>query len=438
MLSQTPTYNLMVVLKETGLKADVLRAWERRYDLPHPQRSPGGHRLYSEYDIAVVKWLKNRQAEGVSISRAVSQWKELVAAGRDPLAESPVAKTTASPAFPAVAGTSLELLRQRWVEGCLAYDSLQADSALYQAFALYPVENVCDAILRQGLKDIGEQWYLGQVSPQQEHFASNMAVRRIHTLLHAASQPTRSETILVGCPPGERHTFPALLLCLFLQRRGFKVVYLGADIPCRQMEDAIRSIRPSLVVLSAQQLVTAASLAAMAHALREQNIPLAYGGLVFNRLPELRERIAAVFLGQSLEEAPEKIETLLQEPASFPHPIVSENPYRAQAMLFQQARPLIEHSLSETLQEKRLEVEPLESVNAFIGDGLAAALALGDPTFLESDLDWAAGLITNREKGNLLLPYLAAYSHCIAIEMGQTSITGWMDQYVSRNQATRK
>ena len=45
MISQSPAYNLMVVLKETGLKADVLRAWERRYQLPSPQRTPGGHRL---------------------------------------------------------------------------------------------------------------------------------------------------------------------------------------------------------------------------------------------------------------------------------------------------------------------------------------------------------------------------------------------------------
>ena len=85
-ISQAPIYNLKAVLKETNLKPDVLRAWERRYELPAPQRTAGGHRLYSAYDIETVKWLRARQAEGLSISRAVDLWRDMVAAGRDPLA----------------------------------------------------------------------------------------------------------------------------------------------------------------------------------------------------------------------------------------------------------------------------------------------------------------------------------------------------------------
>jgi DNA-binding transcriptional MerR regulator len=57
---QTPTFNLKAVLKETGLKPDTLRAWERRYGLPQPERSPGGHRLYSQRDIDIIKWLMTR------------------------------------------------------------------------------------------------------------------------------------------------------------------------------------------------------------------------------------------------------------------------------------------------------------------------------------------------------------------------------------------
>ena len=80
-LNRNPIYNLSAVLRETGLTADVLRAWERRYELPKPQRTPGGHRLYSDYDVATIKWLQSRQTEGLSISRAVELWKEIVARG---------------------------------------------------------------------------------------------------------------------------------------------------------------------------------------------------------------------------------------------------------------------------------------------------------------------------------------------------------------------
>src|SRR4030042_2381409 len=106
MINNNPVYNLRVVLKETGLKADVLRAWERRYDLPHPQRTAGRQRLYSDYDIATIKWLKTKQAEGLSISRAVQLWKDSIAAGREPLQD--VAEMRASPSLSLPDGRSIE------------------------------------------------------------------------------------------------------------------------------------------------------------------------------------------------------------------------------------------------------------------------------------------------------------------------------------------
>ena len=79
-----PTYNLKAVVRETGLKPDTLRAWERRYGMPDPDRTGGGHRLYSQRDINTLKWLLARQHEGMSISRAVGLWRNLQEEGRDP------------------------------------------------------------------------------------------------------------------------------------------------------------------------------------------------------------------------------------------------------------------------------------------------------------------------------------------------------------------
>ncbi len=70
-------------MQETGLKPDTLRAWERRYGIPEPDRSGGGHRLYSQHDINTLKWLLARQEEGLSISRAVALWHSLMDEGRD-------------------------------------------------------------------------------------------------------------------------------------------------------------------------------------------------------------------------------------------------------------------------------------------------------------------------------------------------------------------
>src|SRR5687768_5866252 len=69
--STRPVFNTKAVARETGVPADTFRAWERRYGVPHPQRTDGGHRLYSDRDIAIIRWLRDRTAEGMNISQAV-------------------------------------------------------------------------------------------------------------------------------------------------------------------------------------------------------------------------------------------------------------------------------------------------------------------------------------------------------------------------------
>ena len=209
MLSRSPAFNLKAVLHETGLAADTLRAWERRYGLPVPQRTAGGHRLYSQYDIETIKWLIARQAEGLSISRAVDLWNEMTASGSDPLAglapSSLAMLTISSPTVPA--DTTLDAIRAEWITACLNFSETQAEQALNRAFSMFPVEAVCIEVLQKGMSEMGSRWYQNQASVQQEHFASGLAMRRLDALLSASPTPTRNLTVLIGCPPNEWHTF---------------------------------------------------------------------------------------------------------------------------------------------------------------------------------------------------------------------------------------
>lgn len=79
----------------------------------------------------------------------------------------------------------VDLLKSNWLAACLAFDSLRAEDLINQAFALYPVETVCFEILQKAIGEIGQLWYEGKASVQQEHFATALAVRRIETLISA-------------------------------------------------------------------------------------------------------------------------------------------------------------------------------------------------------------------------------------------------------------
>lgn len=435
--NQSPAYNLKAVLKETGLKADVLRAWERRYELPQPQRTPGGHRLYSEYDIETIKWLRARQAEGLSISRAVELWKEMRDAGSDPLETSTPARSYPTPERLPIADTRIETLRNSWLQATLAFDSLQADEILNQAFAIYPIETVCAEILQRGVSLIGNEWLLDKASVQQEHFATALASRRLETLITATPLPTRPQTVLLGCPPGEQHTFPVLLLNLLLRRRGLGVVYLGANLPIERLGETAAAIQPRLIVLAAQHLPTAATLQAAMLSLQGMGIPLAYGGLIFNRIPGLRSRIPATFLGEDLEDSIKLIEWLVSAPLSFSPDIRVDGTYQELARLLREKRHLVELEVVKSLDEPRMPSELLAEANSFLGSGLLAALELGDPAFLEPDLEWVKRLLTSRQMpGDLLIPYLSAYNRGIHQALGESAapITRWMDAYLVQNQ----
>lgn len=89
----TPIYNVKAAAQRAGLSPITLRAWERRYGLPAPQRNSHGYRLYSEYDLRTLRWLKAQLETGLSISRATGWLAELRAAGQDPAHAAPAVES---------------------------------------------------------------------------------------------------------------------------------------------------------------------------------------------------------------------------------------------------------------------------------------------------------------------------------------------------------
>src|SRR5688572_1778242 len=383
MVSTTPAYNLKVVLKETGLAADTLRAWERRYGLPVPQRTAGGHRLYSQRDIETIKWLMKRQAEGLSISRAVDMYNDLLASGSDPLGDSvQPASTSAVASQYQSPETTLDSSRERWVRACIDFNESNAEQTLNQAFSIFPVEAVCVEVLQKGLSEIGRLWYENRASVQQEHFASGLAMRRLDALLSATPAPTRNVTILVGCAPDEWHVFTPLLLSLLLRRRGSNVIFLGANVPTTRFADTIKKVKADLVVLVAQQLTSAATLQQTALALTSQNIRIAFGGRIFNLHAQLPDSIPGTFLGYDLNSAMDEIDVILNNKVKQHQPKGPSQMYAASYQAFVSKRLQIDMTIRELFETLSISPEDMNIGIHFLGENITAALQLGDMSYV--------------------------------------------------------
>lgn len=432
-----PTYNLKAVVQETGLKPDTLRAWERRYGVPEPDRTSGGHRLYSQHDINTLKWMLARQDEGLSISRAVRLWHRLVKDGQDPLQAMPLPQVSEPPVTytPVELGDTIVELRRAWIDACMAFDERRAEMVLSQAFSYYPPEVVCFELLQKGLVDIGNGWYQGEVTVQQEHFASALALRRMDALLAAAPAPTRAGRILVGCPPGDNHTFSALLLTFLLRRRGWDVVYLGADVPKNRLQNTVEKTRPDLVVFSGQLLESAASLLEIATFLDEHHVPLAYGGYIFNLVPEIRDRIPGHFLGNSMAQVPAVIEHLVtNRPPSPAYEAVSEDYQRAHTY-FIERHGLLETKVWEILEAEGFPKSEVPEANRYMSRNIASALKLGDLDYMGANIHWIEGMMINHNMpAEHLHRYLAAYSQAAQFALGGPAgrlIREWLEEVVA-------
>jgi methanogenic corrinoid protein MtbC1 len=442
-ISKKPVYNLNLVLQETGIKADTLRAWERRYQLPQPHRTGGGHRLFSEYDIETIRWLIERQEEGMRISRAVDLWNNIISNGEDPL-NILLADQTAKPAAAVTEHDSenLSIQRSLWVQACLSFNESAAEQVLTQSFAQFSLETVCVEILQAGLTEIGELWYQGKASVQQEHFASELAVRRLHALIAASPQPIRDSTILVSCSPGENHSFPPLLITLLLRYRGWNVIYLGANVPKQQFKETIENTKPDLVVMTAMRLTTAAALLDTVLFIKELDVPVVFGGRVFSIHPEIAKMIPGFFLGEDLLGSIPVIEGLLIDPLSPVEHQAESDRFAATITAFSDKNQVIGSQVLQNLSEKFAGQIPLrffQEANHYLANDIVAALTLGDLDLLGSNVAWIELLLTHHDLSqDLLFDFLQSYAEAVQSNLGETGrpIFEWLAKIIINKPST--
>jgi methanogenic corrinoid protein MtbC1 len=429
------TFNIKAVVKQTGLNPATLRAWERRYGFPNPHRTAGGHRKYSQHDIDTLKWLIARQEEGVSISHAIDLWRTYDARGEDPvLVQAEAIRDTATQVPPVLDGEQIDQLREAWISSCLALDRGAAEQIMAIAFAQFAPETVCSELLQYGLAEIGNAWYEGEASVQQEHFTTAITNQRLEMLIAAAPSPSRPERIVSFCAPGDYHVFSSLLLAFLLRRQGFDVVYLGADVPVQELASTIIKVAPRLAIISAQRLHAASGLKDIALSLQSSDIRIAFGGLAFNQIPRLSQLIPGYFLGETIQGSVETIMQIIANKLPEPEPIAPSESYQKALSQFRERQALIETHVWGRFIATTKPTRYLAKINNDIGQIIGAALNLGDIALLETNISWIEYLLTSyRPPKQLIIQYLQAYHQGAKIHLGDSAsmVLDWFSQLLT-------
>lgn len=306
--SDNPKYTIKTVSVQTGIRPITLRAWERRYEVLTPSRSDNRYRLYSERDIAILRWLKSRMSNGVSISLAVAELRQITDSGNWPEAI-PLNK----PSEPAQTSTPPELYARELFLTLIRHDEFEAEKLLRETFTSFDLKTVLFKILTPCLVDIGEAWVRGEIRITTEHFASAFLRGKLLTLLHAYPYRRNAPLILLGGAPMEQHEIGALMMAVLLRSDGYRVEFLGPDIPLDDLVEHARFEKPDLIILTASTRASALGMIRMQEKVnRLKQIPdFGYGGLAFNLEPGLRQEVPGIFLGESMDDALAKIAEIL-------------------------------------------------------------------------------------------------------------------------------
>jgi MerR family transcriptional regulator, light-induced transcriptional regulator len=233
-IDNEPLLRIGELSRRTGVNADTLRAWERRYGLLSPSRSPGGFRLYGAEDEQRVQAMRTLMDSGLSAAEAA----RLARSGALP-----------SPPAPPDAAT-LEGADRRLREALERFNEAEATTVLDEAIAALSIDALMERVVLPALREVGSRWERGEATIGQEHFATNVVRGRLAGLARnwgAGSGPLA----ILACPPGELHEMGLFIFGLGLRARGWRLAYLGANTPIETVADAARYLDPRAVVLAA-------------------------------------------------------------------------------------------------------------------------------------------------------------------------------------------
>jgi DNA-binding transcriptional MerR regulator len=312
--SDEPLYNIGVVARMTGVSMATLRAWERRYDFPDAERTPGGHRLYSERDVLRLRWVKERIGEGMQTSQAIQALRHQEQVGNLTLVEqTPMAHVErgadAQPHMHSFEAQLYKLMVDRDLRG--------ADTMLAEALAVISPEDLVLNVIGPVLTSIGDAWENGKISVATEHLATNYLRQRLLMWMVGGPPPRSIRPIALACAPDEWHEGSLLVLGALLRRRRWPVAYLGQALPLEDLATFVRDIRPSLVVLVAMMEETVNGLMDwpeyLPEAAQSGKPAIAFGGRAFVEQPEWINRLPGTYLGDTYSEGLANIERLLTQ-----------------------------------------------------------------------------------------------------------------------------
>lgn len=238
--ASAPGYSIRVVARMTGIPADTLRMWERRYGFPKPLRSNSGIRAYRADDVEKLQLI-------VRAMNAGHRPGQIVPLGKTEL-ERLVKDTAPAMARPIeeAAPSSFEAILESLVKG----DLVSVHRAIRQSVTILGARGFLTQFALPLCASIGSLWESGKLEVRHEHLVTAALSTQIRILLATYENVRARPAILFATLPGEEHALPSEMTALYATLEGAHAELLGASAPAAQIAEAARELGADVVGLS--------------------------------------------------------------------------------------------------------------------------------------------------------------------------------------------
>jgi methanogenic corrinoid protein MtbC1 len=247
-----------------------------------PTRGPNRYRIYTDEDVALLRYVKAEMEKGNSIG-------DLAWLGQDVL----LARMRAVPALEVPkAETSYERLLSELSATLEPLDRVTFERRLNGAVAVIPFEEALHGILLPLQERVGQLWHNGRISEAVEHYVTKQVQQKLFSVMNQLSANEQGPKVVVACPPGEWHEIGAQSVAYHCRVRGCRVYYLGANVPVAAIATFCGQVRPGLLILSLVVSPTDAEGVSLVEELAESLghlCPMAIGG---KGVEPIKERLA--------------------------------------------------------------------------------------------------------------------------------------------------
>ncbi len=209
----------------TGVKPHNLRMWEKRYSIFEPQRTPGGTRIYTDKDLKKLLTIQELINLGYKISEAIN------------LSENERKKVILQTLDNALSNDTYAIFINEMLKCAVDLDETHFElyfrKSVERFGKVYTITNIIYPLLNK----LGALWKIDNISPLEEHFASQIITRMIQEWISLLPiRNIHSKKFVLFLPPNHYHQIPLLFANYLLRKKGFKTYYLGEDVPLENLK----------------------------------------------------------------------------------------------------------------------------------------------------------------------------------------------------------